>query len=267
MADENNTDTSTDAPAGGDSLHDDISRAFDQVETRDAPPAGDAATPAKPQAAPTEAPAPAVPGERARGPDGRFAPSDATAKPAAPPPAAPPKQELAAPPKLPPTNGQKPPEAAPAPAAPALRPPVSWKPGAREHWAKLPVEVQQEVARREAEVARSMQESSRARDALTHVQQVIGPYAQNIAATGGDAITMIGSLMRADNTLRHGSVAEKAHLAADIIKSYGVSIEALDQALAGQTPTADPNAQLADRLRKEMQAQLQPVMQYFNHMQ
>ena len=143
---------------------------------------------------------------------------------------------------------------------------MSWKPGAREHWAKLPGDVQQEVVRREAEVARSMQESARAREALSHVQQMIAPYAQNIAASGADAVTQIGNLLKADNILRHGSIAERAGLVADIIKQYGVNIEALDRVLAGQQPSADPNAQFADQMRRELDSRLQPVMQYFNQM-
>jgi len=127
--------------------------------------------------------------------------------------------------------------------------------------------VQQEVIRRESEVARTMAESHKAREALTHVQGALAPFVQNINATGRDAITAMVDLFKADNTLRHGSIQEKAALAADIIKSYGVDITALDAVLAGQQPAADPNAALAEKLRREMQAQLQPVLGYFNKIQ
>jgi hypothetical protein len=127
--------------------------------------------------------------------------------------------------------------------------------------------VQQEVVRREMEVGRALQESSQARNALSHVQSALAPYAANIQATGGDAIACMISLFRADHVLRHGSLAEKAHMAADIIKNYGVDLATLDSVLAGQQPQADPNAALADKLRREMQAQLQPVLQYFGGIQ
>lgn len=257
-------------PPGGTTLHDDIARAFDEIETRDAPPETPGATPAPPPKVVGQPPAP-ISGERARGPDGRFTseapPADAKKPPAAP--AAAPGANGA----KPPASAQKPPDAPKPPADPAappppqLRPPVSWKAGAREHWPKLPTDVQAEVVRREQEVARSMQESANARNALTHVQSVIGPFAQNIAASGSDALTMIQNLMGADNTLRHGSIAQKAELVASIIKSYGVDLQTLDSVLAGQGAQPDPNAALADRMRQEMRAQLQPVMQYFNSMQ
>jgi len=267
MADDNTTIPDAPADGGGSpgepsSLHDDIASAFDTVETRDAP--ADA-----PVAAPVPAGAGAqAPGERARGPDGKFIPAPA----GAPAPAAKPAAAIAAPAG---TNGAKPPIAAPAkpqaapaePAAPQARAPISWKPAAREHWAKLPAEVQQEVARRELEVTRTMHESAKAREALTHVQGILGPFAHNISATGKDALGAMQELFQADNTLRHGSVAEKAHMAAAIIKSYGIDITALDSILAGQQVAVDPNAALADRLRREMQQTLQPVMQHFQRIQ
>jgi len=158
MADDNNTniDTTTSTPdtggsSGEPSLHDDIASAFEQIETRDAPPAA-----ADAPATSGDATAPSV-GGRIRGPDGKFvAAPDAPAKLAEKALAAPPKPEAAPTGKQPVAAPQKPPEAAPAAAAApqAARAPVSWKPAAREHWAKLPPEVQQEVARREVEAGR-----------------------------------------------------------------------------------------------------------------
>jgi hypothetical protein len=127
--------------------------------------------------------------------------------------------------------------------------------------------VQAEVVRREAEVGRTLQESARARDALQHVQGVLAPFAANIQASGSDAITAIGNFFRVDNTLRHGSLGDKAQLVADIIKNYGVDLQALDSVLAGQQVAPDPSDAMARRLRAEMQQQLQPVMQYFNGIQ
>jgi len=259
MSEENTNVEPPEAPSGGDSLRDDVAKAFDEVESREAPPPDN-------KAAPTPARAPDVPpGERLRGPDGRFQAQDGLQKPPAGPAAAT-KPAPGPVPSATPPAAQKPPVAPPeAPAA--LRPPTSWKPAIREHWAKVPPEVQQEVLRRESEVARAMQEGARHREALAQVQAVLGPFSANIAATGGDALGAMQSLFQADHTLRHGSVAEKAQLAATIIKNYGVDIRALDAVLAGQPMADDPNAQLAAQLRREMQQQLQPLMGYFNQVQ
>jgi 3-keto-L-gulonate-6-phosphate decarboxylase len=127
--------------------------------------------------------------------------------------------------------------------------------------------VQQEVVRRETEVARAVKESANARDALTHVQSVLAPFSANINASGADALGMMTQLFQADNALRHGSVADKAQVIANIIKSYGVDLVTLDSVLAGQAPTSDPTTMMADRLRREMQQQLQPVMQFVGQQQ
>lgn len=271
MTDENTIDTDTTGSPGepAETLRDDIASAFDVVETRDTPPGTAGAPPSGGEAPP--APPPGG-GGRVRGPDGKFVASEAPPRPAEKAPAAPGapqaaptgKQPLATPPK--PGDAPKPPDPAAA-AAPQLRAPVSWKPGAREHWAKLPLDVQQEVARREVEINRTVQESAKAREALSHVQGVLGPYGQNIAASGRDALQAMEQLFKADNTLRHGSTNDKATLVANIVKSFGIDIAALDAILAGQQAPEDPNQALAERLRREMQQQLQPVMQHFNRMQ
>ena len=263
MAEENTNVEAPEAPAsGGDSSRDDVARAFDEVQSREAPPPDNKATPS-----PVRAPD-VPPGERLRGPDGRYL-AEPAPKPLATPPGAPPAAARPAPgpgPLAQPAakpNGATPPQEAPQ----ALRAPTSWKPGVREHWAKLPPEVQQEVVRREGEVARAMQESARFRETLGQVQGILGPFAANFAASEGGALGAMQQLFRADHTLRHGSLAEKAQLAADIVKNYGVDIRALDAALAGQELPNDPNAQLASQLRREMQQQLQPVLGFFNQVQ
>src|SRR5262245_47660156 len=68
MAEENLDTPESEAPV--DSRHDDIARAFEEIETRDAPPdSGKPTTPSRPDAGPS---ASQPSGERARGPDGRF---------------------------------------------------------------------------------------------------------------------------------------------------------------------------------------------------
>jgi|SRR5262245_1150674 len=268
MADENLDPGGGGADAGGEapaetSLHDDISQAFEQVETRDAPP--DSGKPDIPRPDAGE-PARQPSGERARGPDGRFLEQQ---KPPEKPPAKAAQAPQAAPPKPPGAPGLKPALEAPIkpPGEPQLRAPASWRPAIREHWGKLPAEVQQEVVRREVEVGRALQESAHARQGLAAVQQVLAPYANNIQASGTDALTAMNNFFQADHTLRHGSMQEKAQLIANVIKNYGVDVQALDTVLAGQPFQADPNSALADQLRREMAAQLQPMQTYFQQMQ
>jgi hypothetical protein len=126
------------------------------------------ATP-EPAAATESVEASEITGDRARDKTGRFVKQDA--KPAEPdkqailPPAAKP---------APPGQGAALPVATPA-AAPAFKPPQSWKPTVREHWGALPAEVQAEVDRREREIAKALQESAEASKGQERGRRRCGP--------------------------------------------------------------------------------------------
>src|SRR5262245_34106512 len=257
-------DSGGDAPESAPSLRDDIARAFDQVEAREVPPSAPATQPDK--GSTSASPPGQSPDERPRDSSGRFVAKEEPPQPpdkaAAPPPkAAPP---LAAPaPKTQPAPPQQAGEAQPS----QLRAPASWKPAVREHWGKLPPEVQAEVVRLDREVQKTMKDTAGARQALEAVQQVLAPFSANIQAAGNDALRSMRELFQADHMLRHGSVAEKASLIANIVRNYGVDIGALDSALAGQAPANDPNSQLMQQLRQEFAAQLQPLQGFVNQIQ
>jgi hypothetical protein len=122
---------------------------------------------------------------------------------------------------------------APAQAAPA---PASWSPTAREHWASLNPAVQQEVARREADMARYVNETASARNIAERFSQTVSPFMQTIQAEGVDPLTAVRNLMQATTTLRFGTQYEKAQLIAQAVKVYGVDIIGLDSALVGAAP-------------------------------
>jgi len=254
-----------------ESLRDDVARAFEEIETRDAPPATPATPPGPAAAQPGAPAAPKAPGapsadDRPRDPAGRFVPKEGEPAPKLAPEAKP--QAPAAPAKAAAKPAPAPGAELPKPdAAPQLRAPASWKAPVREHWTKLPPEVQAEVHKREAEIGKALQETAGARQAVAAVQQVLAPFSNNIRASGSDALGAIQNFFQADHTLRHGSIVEKAQLVASIMKQYAVDIPTLDSVLAGATPQADPNAQLGDQIRRELSAQLQPVLGFFDQVQ
>jgi hypothetical protein len=216
------------SPAPGASVHDTLTAAFDEAEKADSPP----------------------PDARERAPErdarGRFAPGQAPQQP----------PRLAAP------------QAAhPAPPAPALKPPPSWKAEARAEWAKLTPAVQQEVYRRESEVGRALQESAQARGMVQEFSGLLTPFAHNIAASGVPATQMIQQLFEADNGLRHSTPLRKAQIIANIIKSYGIDIQTLDGVLADVAPADDPQQRLLDQLRGEVARELQPYRGFMQHFQ
>jgi hypothetical protein len=138
------------------------------------------------------------------------------------------------------------------------RPPQSWKGDAKKVWGELPLTVRQEVARRELQSTRVMNESSQARQEVESVRQILGPHMGRIQEIyGGDHLQAISNLMQVENTLLRGSSQEKVQLVARMIKRFNVGINELDQELSGQIA---PENQQFDRLQQMIDQRMQPVM-------
>lgn len=155
-------------------------------------------------------------------------------------------------------------------AAPEERAPVSWRPNVREHWAALPAEVRAEVARREQEVQRTLQETAEARKYADAINRVVAPYEMFIKAENSNPLQAIDNMMATAARLRTGTGPETAGLIAQLVTQFGVGrfgnqfIEQLDSALAGNTPRQDPQ-QAA--VQQAVQQQLAPVQQFMSQFQ
>lgn len=163
----------------------------------------------------------------------------------------------------------------PGPKQPAAdRAPASWKPDVREHWGQLPEPVRAEIARREVEHARFMQETAEARRTAESVSQVIQPYLHFIKAEGSNPIQAIDNLMSTAARLRTGTGPELATLVAGIVNQFGTGrfgpqfIEMLDSALAGQQPrAADPQTAQVEQLLNQKLAPVQNMLHQFQQVQ
>ena len=150
------------------------------------------------------------------------------------------------------------------------RAPQSWKPETREHWKTLPPEVRGEIARREGEFARAMQETAEQRRFSDAVMKTIAPYEHFIKAENSNPIQAIDNLMATAARLRTGTAPELAQLVSGLINQFGVGrfgpgfIEALDQALVGQTPKEDPR-EVA--IRRQLEQEIAPVRQFMTEVQ
>lgn len=151
--------------------------------------------------------------------------------------------------------------------------PASWRPEVREHWAQLPDTVRGEIARRESEVARTLQETSEARKTAEAVMKTIAPYEAFIKAENSSPLQAIDNLMSTAARLRTGTAPELATLVAGIVQQFGVGrfgngfIDALDSALAGQTPHVDPQQAAIDQVLNQRLAPLQSMFQQFQNAQ
>lgn len=199
--------------------------------------------------------------ESAKGRDekGRFAKS-ATQKTSTKPPAAKRPGEVATTGAAPGAQAVAPPTT---PAAPELKAPQSLKPAAREHWAKLPPEVQQDWVRREKEMATTLQQSAEARKGWQEFQSVVAPHLPLFQADGAHPLEAVKNVLQTAAALRLGSIPTKAGLIASMISQFGVPLEHINAALQGQpAPQAqgpahfDPQ-QLARQVEQNILGRLQ----------
>jgi len=153
------------------------------------------------------------------------------------------------------------------------RAPASWRPEIREHWGQLPEPVRAEIARREVEVQRTLQESAEARKTVDAVMRTIQPYEAFIKAENSNPLQAIDNLMSTAAKLRTGTAPELAQMVAGIVNQFGVGrfgngfIEALDQALAGQTPQVDPQQAAIEQVLNQRLAPMQQMLTQFQHAQ
>ena len=153
------------------------------------------------------------------------------------------------------------------------RAPQAWRPEVREHWASLPENVRSEIARRETEHARFIQESSEARKNYDAMLKTIAPYEAFIRAENSNPIQAIDNLMSTAARLRTGTAPELAQMVAGLVKQFGVGrfgngfIEQLDSALAGQQPVHDPQQAALEQMFNQKLAPVQQMLTQFQQAQ
>jgi len=153
------------------------------------------------------------------------------------------------------------------------RAPQAWRPEVREHWASLPEPVRAEIARRETEHARFIQESSEARKNYDAMLKTIAPYEAFIRAENSNPIQAIDNLMSTAARLRTGTAPELAQMVAGLVKQFGVGrfgnsfIEQLDSALAGQAPVQDPQQVAIEQVLNQRLAPVQQMLTQFQQAQ
>lgn len=111
------------------------------------------------------------------------------------------------------------------------RAPQSWKPGAREHWGKIPAEARAEIRRIDLEVQRTMSQTAQIRKFANDFAQVVNPYSHLIRAQNSTPLQAVHNLMQTAAGLMQGSAHQKAEIVAEIMKNYGVDFRVLDEVL------------------------------------
>ena len=139
--------------------------------------------------------------------------------------------------------------------------PVSWKPTAKAEWAKLPLDIRQEVARREREMSQYMSQNDHHRKFTEQFAKVVQPYNHLIQAQNSTPLQAVKNMMATTAGLVLGNKQQKASIVAEIIKNYDIDIEILDHVLSGKGVPA--KAGVEEPTTKVMQM-LQPVYSFMD---
>ena len=127
-----------------------------------------------------------------------------------------------------------------------IKAPIGYSPEAREEWGKVPAKVKEQIHEREKQIAEAMHGTAEARKVYDTMSEMVGNYHQVLAAEGAETpLDALNGIVNTVAVLRMGSPQQKAETLAGLVSHYGVDIQALDSALAGEAPqegtATDPN--------------------------
>jgi len=139
------------------------------------------------------------------------------------------------------------------------RAPASWTAEAKTAWSTLPLNIRQEVVRREKQVDEALGQSAQAREFMQQMNQMVQPYMARLNQNQVPVMQSIGNLLNADHLLATAPQPARAAFLAKIIKDYGIDVGELDQALSGQVKNS-PNSGIQDAVQAAIQPLMAPVM-------
>lgn len=141
--------------------------------------------------------------------------------------------------------------------APEVAAPISFSPEARERWKDVPAPVKAEIQRREKEIADAVANTGEYRRTHQALDNLSKSYAAVMAAEGvSTPMEAVEGLFRTVAELRLGNPAQRAVKMAQLINHYGIDIESLDKALAGEA--VDPEL---SKFEKLLDQRLGPIQQ------
>lgn len=135
---------------------------------------------------------------------------------------------------------------------PVRKAPSSWRKEAQEKYATLDPTLQDEIDKREADFHKGLEPYKQKAQTFDAIDQALRPFAENLRREGANAIQAIQHFFGLDNTLRHGSPAQKAAVVKEIMQRAGLTPETLQNA-----PQIDPNLTAVQQQIRHLQASLQ----------
>jgi hypothetical protein len=145
-----------------------------------------------------------------------------------------------------------------------LKAPAQWKPAIREKWGALPLEVKQEILRREGDSMRLIGSVGPKIRLADEVSNHIQPFAERLQANGVSPSAFLGDLFTSVKALTSSNPQEKAAVVANMIQSYGIDVRMLD-AMLSQRLQQPPEVAEARRLAARAESTIQQHQQSIEH--
>ena len=131
------------------------------------------------------------------------------------------------------------------PTEPEHQPPNSWTADAKAKWADIPSEARAYIARREADMHKAITAQDELKTAGKAIRELVQPYGDLFAEMPGVAPpALIKGYLDTEKTLRRGTPEQKAQLIGNVIKSYGLDLNILNQVLQQNAPPPQPDPRL-----------------------
>jgi len=128
-----------------------------------------------------------------------------------------------------------------------IAPPNSLKQHVKEKWETLPREVQEEIARREADIEKMMTHPEGDLNFGRSIKETITPYMAMIEAEGIKPQEAVKNMLNVAHVLNYGKPEQKAAMLRQVAQDYGVDLATTQKEPEYQDPVI---TQLLDKINK-----------------
>jgi len=133
----------------------------------------------------------------------------------------------------------------------AVGAPKTWTKEAVEKWATVDPVVKAEVLKREEDMFRGLEQYKEKAELGTKYDSVVEPFKAILAAEQIDPVQLFQSFSANHYLLSRGTPEQKLDVAVNLVKSYGLDIDAIKERLGNQPPPPSAEVlELRERLAK-----------------
>ena len=133
---------------------------------------------------------------------------------------------------------------------PKIDPPAAYSAAVKAKWGELPLEIRQELAKRERDVEIGFTKLHEDRNYGKQIKDIVNPYMAMIQSEGSTPAAAINSLLNTAYVLRTASPQQKGQLLLQLAHQFGADMQQAIQQ-QGSTPQLDPRLH---QMQQELQS-------------